>query len=393
MRWIFFLFSLFSLAAKQLEVNITAKSAILMNAESGEILFEKHAHIPSYPASTTKVATALYLLGQKKLPLNQMVTVSEDAVKLRPPDSKEGEYPPYWNRMDGTKMGIRKGEILPVESLLHGLMLVSGNDAANALAEAACGSVPGFMEELNEYLMSLGCKNTRFVNPHGFHHSEHLTTAYDLALITKEALRIPEFRQIVSSPTYKKPKTNKQAAGEIASFNALLEGGRHHYPKAIGIKTGYNIPAGYTIVAAAEHEGRTLIAVLLGCPNKNIRYIEATRLFETAFAEQKKNRPFFGISHLFTREIPGAKTPLHAHLAAPLTLAFYPAEEPNCKAFVHWNHDTLPIRKGQKVGEIHIKNDKGTLLQKGDIVAVEKVESTFWSKVQGWFGQKSGASR
>lgn len=257
-------------------------------------------------------------------------------------------------------------------------MLVSGNDAANVIAESLSGSVPQFVEEMNQYIRGLGCLNTQFRNPHGLHHPEHFTTAYDICLITKKALQIPKFREIVSKVSYLKPKTNKQKAGELRQFNPLLKPGKHYYPKAIGVKTGYHSHAVNTLVAAAEHEGRTLIAVLLGCQNRSGRYEDAIRLFEAAFEEKQETRRFFGPEKDFARDVPEAKTPLHAALAGDLAISFYPAEEPSCKAFVQWNPLRLPIRKGQKVGEVEIRDEAGSLLKRGNLLAKEEVNGTFF---------------
>lgn len=373
---IFLIFIALSLQAKPLNVSVTAHSAIVMNADTGAILFEKQAYVPAYPASITKIATALYILDQKKPLMNQMVTVSGEALKMKNPKNLK-EAPSYWQESDGSSMRILKGEVLSVEALLHGLMLVSGNDAANALAVFLSGSVPAFLEEMNAYIRNLGCKNTQFSNPHGLHHPEHFTTAYDICLITKKALQIPKFREIVSKETYLKPKTNKQPQGEIENFNSLIKPGRHYYSKAIGVKTGFHSAAKSTLVAAAEHEGRTLIAVLLGCEKKASRYVEATRLFEAAFAEQKEKRRLLGPENIFTQEVPGSKTLLHAALTKELAIEFFPAEEPECKAALHWNFPPLPIRKGQKVGEIRVLDAEQRLLQKGDLIALQEIKGSF----------------
>ena len=207
----------------QLHVEVSARSAILMNAETGAILYEKDSHIPRYPASTTKIATALYGL-EKKPQLEQMVSVSADALRIKPVKDKEG-VPSYWDEVDGTKMGLVRGEILSLEALFYGLMRMSGNDASNVIAEHLSSSIPAFISEMNSYVYDLGCKNTRFCNPHGLHHDDHFTTAYDMCLITQRALQIPKFRELVSRGFYEKPQTNKQPKTEIQPRNALLKGG------------------------------------------------------------------------------------------------------------------------------------------------------------------------
>jgi D-alanyl-D-alanine carboxypeptidase (penicillin-binding protein 5/6) len=357
---------------KQLDVEVRAKSAILMNAETGAILFEKHAHIPCFPASTTKIATALFVLDQG-IDLEKIATVSADCLKQRGSDSSH----PYWIDHDGTVMGLKRGEALTIDSLLHGLLLVSGNDAANTIAESVGGSVGGFVDLLNEYLQSIGCKGTQFSNPHGLSHPEHYSTAYDLALITRKALQFPKFRQLVRTLSYTKPKSNKQPEREIKLTCAMMKpNSRYYYPKAIGGKTGFTASAKNTFVVAAEQEGRTLIAVLLGCEKSGDRYEDAKLLFEKAFAEGKQKRRLLGPENVFKQEVRGSKTPLKASVPKGVLIEYFPSEEPECKAALHWNCAHLPIRKGQKVGEVQILDRGGRLLQKEDLIALEEVKGS-----------------
>jgi D-alanyl-D-alanine carboxypeptidase (penicillin-binding protein 5/6) len=378
MRFIVWLLCLsFPLLAKHLDVEVSGKSAILMNADTGAILYEKHAHIPLSPASTTKIATALFVF-EKNEPLDRTMVVSGDSLKMCPTTQK-ANHPPHWLEPDGTMMGLRRGEQLSLESLLHGLMLVSGNDAANVIAESMAGSVPTFMGMLNEYLQGLGCINTQFSNPHGLTHPDHWSTAHDMALITKRALQFPQFRKLVSTLVYNKPKTNKQPPVEIRLTNPLLRPkNKHYYPKAIGVKTGHTAAALDTLVAAAEHEGRVLIAVVLGCEKGGSRYADVKRLFEAAFKEKKETRRLMGSENVFEREVVGSKQPLKAALGRSLSIEYYPAEEPKCKAALHWALPQLPIHKGQKVAEVHILDEKGLLLQRGELLALEEVKGTLF---------------
>lgn len=371
-----------SLSAQPLDVKVSASSAILINADTGAILFEKHAHAPAFPASMTKIATALFAL-EKGISLDQIVTVSHESLRHKSP--KERENLSHWLESDATNMGLKRGEKVSLETLLHGLMLVSAGDAANVIAESLSGSVPEFVEEMNQYVQGLGCSNTQFRNPHGLHHPEHFTTAYDIALMMKKALQIPKFREIVSKTSYWKPKTNKQGPQEIQQNNPLMKPGKHFYAKAIGGKTGYTAAAMNTLVAAAEDEGRTLIAVVLGCVKRADRYKDVVRLFEAAFQEEKKTKRFFGKEHLFSREVEGAKLPLKAGLEGDLEITYYPAEEPTCRAFVHWEPCRLPVKKGEKVGEIHLLDERGMLLQKGELFAREDLKATFFFMLKNLF--------
>jgi D-alanyl-D-alanine carboxypeptidase (penicillin-binding protein 5/6) len=347
-----------------------------MNAETGAVLYEKHAHVPVHPASTTKVATALYVLDEKG-DLSQPITVSSNALKMKGP-KQVLEAAPYWLTSDGTMMGLAKGETLSLEVLLHGMLMVSGNDAANVIAEGVSGSIHQFMQELNQYLQRIGCKNTLFLNPHGLHHPEHVTTAYDLALMMQKAVPIPSFRQIISKRTYRKPKTNKQPEGLIKAFNPMIQPGKYFYSKIVGGKTGFHSAAQNSYVVAAEQDGRTLIAVLLGCTKREERYEDARNLFEAAFGEKKMERVLVRSDELFTKSYAGAKTALAATLASNLEISFYPAEEPEVKAYVHWDSVSLPIRKGQRVGEIRALDSAGRILASSELFARTEVKGTFF---------------
>lgn len=381
MRFLLWICICSSLLAKPLDVKVGAQSAILMNAETGKVLFEKHAHIPRYPASTTKIATALFILDQKKPPLDEWITVSAEAMKMKNPKNLL-DSPSHWLEIDGSKMGLLRGEILSREALFYGLMMVSGNDAANVLAESVSGTVPDFMEELNAYVRSIGCNNTQFQNPHGLHHPEHYTTAYDLCLIMKKAIQFPKFREFASTPSYMKQKTNKQPKGEIKSLVPLIKPGKNHYSKAIAAKTGFHSAAANNLVAAATHEGRTLVVVVMGCENRVSRNEDAIRLFETAFSEKKETRRLMGPETVFSQVIEGSKDLLRAGLTQDIVLEYFPSEDPNPRAFLNWEVPPLPIRKGEKVGEVKIIGSDQLPLKILDLVALQEVKGTFFYSIK-----------
>ena len=373
-RFFFFWLILNPFVLFSLQVDLTAKAAILINAETWVILYEKNGHLPLFPGSTTKIGTALYALDGKRANLEKVVTVSQEAVRKKTASSNC----PYHLETDGSMMGIAKGEMLTFEALLHGLLLVSGNDAANAIAEASSSTIPQFMGELNGYLQTLGCHNTRFQNPHGYHDPQHITTAFDLALMARKAFQNPTFREIVSKTSYTVPATNKRSETKLKQYNGLVAQGKHHYPKSIGGKTGFHSHAGYCLVSAAAHDGRTLIAAVLGCPQNSDRYSDSRKLFETAFAEPLQTRRLAPIEQIYAKSIPGAKHDLRAALTKDLCISYYPAEEPSVRAFIHWDLPSLPIAKGQKVGEIRVMDQREMLVLKEDLVAKEAVQPTFW---------------
>lgn len=385
MCWIVLTLVFSVIHAKPLDLVTKAKSVILINADSGAILYEKNAHSPVYPASITKIATALFVL-EEQVDLSRVVKVNADCIRLKPPKKDWSQVSAYWLEADGTKMGLIKDEEISIESLLHGLMLSSANDAANVLAMEVSGSIPTFTQKLNDYLRSVGCQNTHFINPHGLHHPEHMTTAFDMSLIAKKAMHNNTFREIVAKVHYLKPATNKHDQEEIRQHNHLLLPGRFYYPKAIGVKTGYTSQAQNNLVAAAQHDGRTLIAVILGCEKRPDRYADATALFDAAFAEQRTKRIFFSGSECYSHSIKGAKHDLEAVLAHELAIDFYPAEEPErLHAQIYWMIPRFPIQKGAKVGEIRVMDGNDSLQKSVDLLAKEDVKSTLLFDLQnGW---------
>ena len=170
-------------------------------------------------------------------------------------------------------------------------MLPSGNDAANVLAYYwGNGSIPAYVEKVNAFVASLGCLNTHFTNPHGLPHPQHVSTAYDLALIASFAIQDPVFKKIVSSCSYKKEKTNKQPATTWTTTNKLLLHGPYFCEQATGIKTGYHSKAQHCLVGSAENEARSVIVVLLHCPDRKHMFLLGKKLLQRFLLEQKKEK-------------------------------------------------------------------------------------------------------
>jgi D-alanyl-D-alanine carboxypeptidase (penicillin-binding protein 5/6) len=374
-----------ALEAKPLSVDVKAKSAILINAKNGLILFEKNAHSQAFPASTTKIATALYILDNHK-DLNKLARVSKEAITcVSAKEKSKSNYtcPAYWLEPTGTSFDLKRGELIPIKALLYGAMLCSGNDAANVLAENTEGSINNFIEKLNIYVKSLGCEHTHFCNPHGLHHPRHVTTAYDMALIAQKAMQNPLFRQIVKSTSAQRPKTNLQKAKSIRQFNGLLlKSKANYYPYAIGVKTGYHSQAKNTLVAAAEKDSRMLIAVIFGCETSEERYQDAKKLFKAAFTEPKVKKLVLNKDEAtLTHKVKGGKTTLEAYLEENVEVNIYASEEKPIKAFVHWDEKfTLPINTNQRVGEIWVETIDGDILLKQPIFAKKPVYPTFLFK-------------
>ncbi len=381
-----------------LSIETQCGSAILLNLDTGNILFEKNAHEPSFPASTTKVATVLYALKKKGDQLDQIVKVqSQSLASITPQAKKQSNYrnPAYWLETDGDVVGLKAGEEISLRHLLCAAMICSANDASNVIAQHLGGTIPKFMDHLNCYLKEIGCKNTHFLNPHGFHHPEHVTTAYEMALIAREAMSIPVFREIVSTTRMVCPPTNLEGERIFIQSNLLLRKGSYHYDKACGVKTGTTRAAGKTLVAAARDENRSLLLVLMKNQENTIRYRDAIKIFEAAFQEPKHRCTLLkpGIQDL---QIPvqGAKNPLKACLKNAVSYEYFPSETPTVKAKIRWSLASLPIEKDEIVGTVIVTDERGKILNEQSLYAAEKVEATAWVTLkqnivkQGW-GKKS----
>ena len=382
----YFLAAVSYLSAEPLSLSVNAESAILMNADTGVILYEKNARSLQYPASITKIATAAYVLKIRGDQLDEILVADQDSVAAVTSEAKRrANYtlPAYWLEHGGTHIGIKKGEELSLRDLLFGMMVASGNDASNVIAQHIGKTIPVFMANLNTYVKELGCENTAFCNPHGLHHPKHQTTAYDMALITKEALKNPMFCKIVSSTQYTRPKTNKQESTTLVQTNRLLRKGKYYYPKAIGVKTGTTSQAYCTLVAAAKHNDRTLIAVVLKSKESEDRWLDSIKMFEAAFNQAKVQRVLLKKgSQKFTLDLPGAAKPIQTYIQKDVSIEYYPAEEPKVKCLLYWDSLTLPIAQKQRVGELRLQGSNGRIIQTVPLFAKEEVKSTwlFWFK-------------
>ncbi len=230
--------------------SVSAPHAILMDAKTGLVLYERNAHQRAYPASTTKIMTAILALENGNL--EEEVTVSFNAVNSISYDS--------------SKAGLFEGETFTLKDMVYTLLICSANDSANVIAEYVSGDIPSFVEKMNTRAAELGAKNTHFVNTHGLHDDEHYTTAYDLAILTRHALTLPHFREIVAMRQYiLEPTATYEEVRYCNSTNHLLNPqSPYYYSEAIGVKTGYTDRAKSCLVAASETNGATYISVVMG---------------------------------------------------------------------------------------------------------------------------------
>ena len=268
----------FSLA-KNSEPNVYSPSCILIDQDSGKILYSKNANSKMYPASTTKIMTAILTL--ENCNLNDIAVASHNAIFSIPSGYSIAS--------------LREGEELTIEQLLNTLLIPSANDSAVVLAEHIAGSVETFSKMMNDKAKELGCKNTNFVNPNGIHNENHYSTAYDLSLIGKYAMKFDTFKEIVKKTTYSLPATNKydkedrlfNTTNNLIKKNFSSSPTNYYYKYATGAKTGYTVPAGHCIVATAKKDDVSLIAVVLndGFTEEGLsqRALDCKTLFEYGF--------------------------------------------------------------------------------------------------------------
>lgn len=256
-----------------------SSSCLLMEEITGKILYSKNANSIMYPASTTKIMTAILTL--EKCNLSDTAVVSHNAVFSIPSGYSTAS--------------LVEGEVLTIEQLLNVLLIPSANDAAVVLAEHIAGSVEAFSDMMNSKAVELGCLNTHFVNPNGIHNENHYSTAYDLALIGKYAMQFPTFKEISSKTRYTLPITNAYSkedrifntTNDLIKPNYSSSPTNYYYKYATGGKTGYTDPAGQCIVATATKDNISLIAVTLHGDftedNLSQRALDCKALFEYGF--------------------------------------------------------------------------------------------------------------
>lgn len=246
------------------QMYVSAQSAILMEQDSGRVIFEKDAHTKRRIASITKIMTALLAVESGKL--EDTVTVSSNAI-----------------RTEGSSIYLQEGEKIKLEDLVYGLMLRSGNDAAVAIAETVGGSLDGFVYLMNQKAEEIGMKNTHFANPHGLDdHEDHYSTAYDMALLTRYAMNNDTYKKIAGTKSYRSESTNNEWDRVWRNKNKLLTS---LYEHSTGGKTGYTKRAKRTLVSTAEKDGVEYIAVTLNDPDD---WDDHINMFETAFKTYKK---------------------------------------------------------------------------------------------------------
>ena len=306
---LFFLFSIVFINHTVLadEPNIYSQSAILIDAKNGHVLYEKNANMPMYPASTTKVLTAIIAL--ESCSLDEKVTASHDAIT-----SIKSGY---------TNAKIQVGEQLTMEDLLYALLLKSANEAANVIGEYIGGTIENFANIMNAKAIELGCTSTHFVNANGIHDDNHYTTASDLAIITRYCMQNDIFRHMVSTLTYTLPATEQYPTADRVLTNSnslMIPGHQYYYPYVIGGKTGFTTQAKNCLITISNKAGLELISVVLHAEStddgRSARYLDTISLLEygnnnyqptTALEESQEKSDTADLTPEFDVEIKGSE--------------------------------------------------------------------------------------
>ncbi|MFA9378133.1 MAG: D-alanyl-D-alanine carboxypeptidase family protein [Lachnotalea sp.] len=247
--------------------DVTSESAVLMDINTGTVLYGKNINEELFPASTTKIMTTL--LALENCSLDEVVTFSHNAV--------------YSIERDSSNIGIAEGEQLTMEQCLYGVMLESANECANAVAEHVSGSIEDFANLMNQRADELGCKNTHFNNANGLPDETHVTSAYDLALIGRAAMQNETFRTITSTTTYKIPPTNLQVETRyLSNHHKMLPNRKNAYADCIGGKTGYTNAARQTLVTFAKRGDLELVCVVMKTESPG-QFTDTASLFDWGF--------------------------------------------------------------------------------------------------------------
>ena len=355
-----FLFGLFPMKAQAVELDVEGKSALLMDVETGTVLYEKNAHEKLSPASVTKVMTMLLIMeaiDSGKIGWNDMVTASESAAAK-----------------GGSQIYLKVGEQMSVTDMLKSIAVSSANDCACAMAEHIAGSEAAFVEMMNRRAKELGMNDTNFVNCTGLDDGEaavnHKTSAYDIALMSRELLKnhpdIKKFTTIWMD-------TVRNGAFGLSNTNKLVR----FYSGCTGLKTGFTSGAGYCLSSSAQREGMELIAVVMGCETSNIRTAACKGMLDYGFAN-------FALVTPTLEDVPQVPVTLGTSDTVKLIpegtagLLVDKAQKSSITTEVSVEESvSAPVAKGQKLGTMTVKSGE-TVLTQIPLVAAEDIPRLTW---------------
>ena len=340
---------------------LTARSAVVMDAATGTVIYSRDMDARRYPASTTKIMTLIIALEQGNL--DDIVTVSKNAAGL-----------------EGSTLWLEQGDKVPLRELLYGMMMASGNDATVAVAEHIAGSVPAFVRLMNEKAAAVGAKDTHFVNPNGLPDENHYTTAHDMALIASFGYSLPEFEKIVSTKEITFPWV-KDDTHRLRNENQMLwlfEGGN-------GVKTGYTDAAGRCLVSGAREKGLQLVAVVL---DSVYMWNDSIALLDYGFDNVEPEEIFRKGEIVGSVSVGLFQGELEVKAARDLSVARMKngSKVKYDKKLEASENLTAPIKEGEKAGRIVLLQD-GKPVGAVDVLAAKSLtaeEQGFFSRLIAW---------
>ncbi len=359
------------------ELTLSAQAAFLMDLETGQVLYEKKPDMQWAPASTTKIMTALVAIENAE-PDSEM-RASNHAVNSIPSDYG--------------RAGIKAGEVLTMEDLLHFVLIISANEAANVIAENISGSIDDFVDVMNAKVLDLGLENTHFTNTYGLDDDNHYSSARDLAIMAQAAMQSPVFREIVSKNEVPLPDTNLRTSEgwdkwHIESTNRLLNSTSDYYDRVTGIKTGYTGKAGRCLVfSAINNEGLELLGVVLGAEDYDTLFSEAQQLLEYGYKNYRiqtlvSSGEFYG-----RYEVADAVENISVELQTLGSVEHLLPSSPERLQAEVTTHEILntpfiaPIEKGQVLGQkIWLYN--GEEIGNIQLVAMNSIEKTLQAQIR-----------
>ncbi|QPW47078.1 serine-type D-Ala-D-Ala carboxypeptidase DacF [Bacillus thuringiensis] len=338
-----------------------ASSAIVIEQDTGKVLFDKNPNEKLPPASMTKIMTMLLIMEQVekgKLKLNDKVRASEHAAS-----------------MGGSQIFLEPGEEMTVNEMLKGIAIASGNDASVAVAEHIAGSEEGFVNMMNKKAKDLGLKNTHFQNPTGLPAKDHYSTANDMAIMARELMKYPLIRKYTGKyEDYLREDTDKKFW--LVNTNKLVR----FYPGVDGVKTGFTTEAKYCLTASAEKNGMRVISVVMGAPTSKERNNQVTKLLDYAFGQYMTKKMYTRGEKIKTVQVgKGKKEKVDLVASDNVSLLMKKGENMDKvkQEVIAEKKVKAPIKKGDALGTLVIKKDKEVLL-KQTIVAKEDVAAASW---------------
>ncbi|SFX02922.1 D-alanyl-D-alanine carboxypeptidase (penicillin-binding protein 5/6) [Thermoactinomyces sp. DSM 45891] len=352
--------------AAELDLAPNAKSAVLMDADTGTIIYEKNSHEKLPPASITKVMTMLLVMEsieQKKLKLTDSVTVSENA-------SSKG----------GSQIFLEPGESMTVHDLLKGVAIGSANDASVALAEHIGGTEDNFVAMMNKRAVQLGLKDTKFQNPNGLPVADHYSSAYDIALLSRELLKHPEITKYTSMyQDYLRQDSKKPFW--LVNTNKLVR----FYQGLDGLKTGFTTEARFCLTATAKRDNFRVISVVLGEPDSKMRNQEISKMLDYAFS-QYTNYTFYKKGDLIAKVEVDKGDPEEMLIRAHHSMSILMKKGEDPKQYtkvVHFKELKAPIKQGETIGTIDFTNKEGKVVTHLEITSSRDIqEASLWNAIQ-----------